>query len=238
MIANRSLLLMSISLITSLGSGCLLIEDSGGDNYQGHDDDDSRPDKEVKKLLELTRDCEEIGAARFRTDESAPAKLKICGLEGAVFFSADLDIDCDGTRTSTCNEERAPDFVPQTSADDSNGDPLDSAELPYVVLPVPSGRFDHDATGIHLGQVAAVVFKGKLVFAVFGDEGADDQLGAGSVALARRLGIDADPRDGGVDSGVTYVVFTGDDAIVPRLEDRGEAVRLGKRKLAELLEAN
>jgi hypothetical protein len=238
MVTNRSLLLMCISLTTGLNAGCLIVDDSNGGFHDPEPQDDARPDKDARKLLELTQDCDEVSDGRFRIDEDAPAKLKICGLEGAVFFSADLDIDCDGKRSSICNEESAPGFLPETSAADSHGDPLDAAELPFVVLPLPSSRFDYQANGIELGQVVAVVFEGKLVFAVFGDEGRDDQLGAGSVELARRLGIDADPRRGGVDNGVTYVVFTGDDAVVSKLEDRDEARAIGERKLADLLEAN
>ena len=43
--------------------------------------------------------------------------------------------------------------------------------------------------------------------AVFADEGPSNIIGEASFATAKALGINPDPSNGGVDSGVTYIVF-------------------------------
>ncbi|MYR56495.1 hypothetical protein GTY54_09670, partial [Streptomyces sp. SID625] len=60
--------------------------------------------------------------------------------------------------------------------------------------------------------------------------------GEASYAAARRLGIPADPRAGGVRSGVTYIVF--EDSRVDRIEDHAEAVRQGERLVRRLVGAS
>ncbi len=49
--------------------------------------------------------------------------------------------------------------------------------------------------------------------------------------MAESLGIPSDPRTGGVDSGVTYLVFPGVTARVTHNEDHTEAVMLGEALL-------
>jgi hypothetical protein len=48
-------------------------------------------------------------------------------------------------------------------------------------------------------------------------------------------GIDPDPSTGGADDDVSYVVFTGSDAVVDPIENHDAAVTLGMAKSAELL---
>ena len=50
-------------------------------------------------------------------------------------------------------------------------------------------------------------YNGKVRFAVFADEGPSYKFGEGSMALAEALGIDSDPKTGGVAKGVEYIVF-------------------------------
>jgi len=57
--------------------------------------------------------------------------------------------------------------------------------------------------------VAAIIFGGKMVYAVFADEGPKTIIGEASFATAKALGINPDPSNGGTDSGVTYIVFPG-----------------------------
>jgi len=83
---------------------------------------------------------------------------------------------------------------------------VDSASIPYVVLP-PKG-FKH----ARLGDFATVVnlHNGKSSPAIVADESAPElPMGEGSIALANSLGIDSNPRTGGVEHGVVYVVFPG-----------------------------
>jgi len=195
-------------------------------------------DFHVDDLLAKVQNCHPVSNGKYETDDEGNPQINICGIDGAFFWKADMDIDCDGKRTGVCNENTDDAYQPETSAVDSHGRPLDASKLPYVVIPLPSRRFDYEARGLQLGQVVGVVFNGKIAFGVFGDEGPDDIIGEASFAMARELGIPSDPNLGGVDNGVTYIVFTGDDAVVSRLEDHAEAVRIGKRKVLQLLQSH
>jgi hypothetical protein len=49
---------------------------------------------------------------------------------------------------------------------------------------------------------------GKTSFAIFADVGPHGKIGEGSVALARALGLNDDPRHGGIgDPDIAYLVF-------------------------------
>src|SRR5262249_49279003 len=103
---------------------------------------------------------------------------------------------------------------------------LDPTVVPYFVLP---GGFEAKHPGVHLGDVAAVVHEGKVAYAIWGDVGPKEMLGEGSIALAKALGIDADPARGGTDAGVFYVVFPGSGDRRPLAND--EIDRRGKALL-------
>jgi hypothetical protein len=94
---------------------------------------------------------------------------------------------------------------------------VDAATIPYVVLP-PVG-LKH----AKLGDFATVVKlkNGKIAAAIVADESAPElKLGEGSIALANALDIDSNPRYGGSDGGVAYVVYPGSGNGKPRaLED-------------------
>ena len=154
--------------------------------------------------------CTAASTAKYSTDDGAPGSVDICRLNGAFFWKSDMDVDCDGQMTTQCSLATDPDFQNQTSFTESNGStPLDAAQLPYVVVPLPSARFDYMASHIQPGALALVLYNGKLTYAVFGDEGPDNIIGEASYATAKSLGIDPDPSTGGIDSGVTFFVFTG-----------------------------
>lgn len=191
-------------------------------------------------LLALVNGCAEVSKAKYKTDEDPglPVTIPVCALTGAVFWKADLDVDCDGKPSAKCSLQTDPAYQPETSATDSSGAPLDAATLPYVVVPLPSDRFDYNAAGLALGSVIAVIYKGKVVYGVFGDEGPEAIIGEASYAMAVALGIDPDPSTGGADSGVTYIAFTGAGAVVPTIEDHASAVKLGEQLAAALISAN
>jgi hypothetical protein len=192
----------------------------------------------VQALLAKTAGCTVASNGKYKTDGETGATVNICALHGAYFWKADMDVDCDGKRTSVCNENTDPWYQSQTSAQDSHGHPLDASRLPYVVIPLPSSRFKYAQRGIHLGQVVAVIYNGKLKFGVFGDEGPSNIIGESSYAMAKALGIDSNPESGGVDSGVTYIVFTGNDAVAQTIEDQGLAATIGNRRAQLLLQQN
>jgi hypothetical protein len=83
---------------------------------------------------------------------------------------------------------------------------VDSNKIPFVVLP------NVDKARIMLGDMAWVVNRanGKSSAAIVADLGPTDQLGEGSIELARRLGVDPDPKKGGTsEEDILYIVFAG-----------------------------
>lgn len=191
---------------------------------------------DVAAILARLATCKEVTTGRYKTDsDSATATVPICELPNALFWQADMDVDCDGKQSIVCNKTADPSYTNQTSGQDSMGQALDAAALPYVVVPLKSTRFDYAQHGLKLGSVIMVVYQGKYEFGVFGDQGPSGVIGEASYAMAKRLGIDPDPSTGGADSGVTYIAFTGASAVAPKLEDHAEAVRLGEIHARQLL---
>ena len=90
-------------------------------------------------LLAKVRSCTQISRGKYRTDDGARASVPVCGLRGAVFWKADLDIDCDGRESRQCNKRTDPYFQPTTAYQKANGQHLNPARLPYVVVPLPAG---------------------------------------------------------------------------------------------------
>ncbi|MGW3341060.1 glycoside hydrolase family 75 protein [Streptomyces sp. NPDC001009] len=178
------------------------------------------------ELRARTRDCAQVSHGRYREDAGGPAKIPVCGTRDAVFWKADLDIDCDGRPGTRCNRRTDPYFSPATAFPQSDGRPLDAERLPYIVIPPTSAIWDHSAHGVRGGSVAAVLYRDRVTYAVVGDTGPRDLIGEASYAAARALGIDPDPRDGGTPSGVTYIVFR--DARARPIEDHGDAVAKGE----------
>jgi hypothetical protein len=179
-------------------------------------------------LARLGTGCDQISNGEFATDDGEPATVPVCQTGGAVFYSADMDIDCDGKRTAQCNENTDCCFYPDTAYHSSTDEPLDAANLPYVVLPSPSSRWDFGDYGIDGGAVVAVIYNGQVTYAVVGDTGPETIIGESSYATANDLGIDPDPSTGGTDGPVTYIVFP--NSQVNPIESHGAAVTLGEQR--------
>ncbi|MGW2562779.1 glycoside hydrolase family 75 protein [Streptomyces sp. NPDC001514] len=184
-------------------------------------------------LLAEVRNCDRISDGRYRIDEDEPADVPVCGTSDAVFWEADMDIDCDGWPTRECNSDVDPYFQSETAYSDSEGDPLSSEHVPFIVVPGASSRWDYSDSGIRGGSVAAVIYRGRVVYAVVGDVGPSNIIGEASWATADALGIDPDPQTGGVNSGVTYIVFR--DSRVSPIESHGSAVTLGNQLAREFV---
>ncbi|MFJ6845319.1 glycoside hydrolase family 75 protein [Streptomyces griseoluteus] len=178
------------------------------------------------ELRARTRDCAQVSHGRYREDAGGPAEVRVCANRGAVFWKADMDIDCDGRPGTRCNRRTDPDFSPATAFPQSDGRPLDAERLPYIVIPAAGPRWDHRAHGVRGGSVAAVLYGERVRYAVVGDTGPRDLIGEASYATARALGIDPDPRVGGASSGVTYIVFR--DTRARPIEDHDDAVAQGE----------
>jgi len=77
--------------------------------------------------------------------------------------------------------------------------------IPYIVLPpvlIGIGK-------AKLGDFAAVINKknNKSSFAIFADVGPKKKLGEGSIALAAALDVKKNPKTGGPEADLIYVVF-------------------------------
>ncbi|WP_024279069.1 glycoside hydrolase family 75 protein [Xanthobacter sp. 126] len=109
-------------------------------------------------------------------------------------------------------------FVSKTALVYDDTDParpehyVDAAKVPFFVL--PGGRYKSFSkdTPIRLGDVGVAynLKTKKMSYAIFADIGPGDKIGEGSIALANALGINGDPKSGGVeDRQVLYLVFQG-----------------------------
>ena len=164
-------------------------------------------------LLAKVRNCTAVSQGRYRSDSGTAANIPVCGRGDAVFWKADMDIDCDGQSTGHCNSATDPYFSGSTAFQQSDGRYLSAEHLPYIVVPTPSGIWDYRAHGIRGGSVAAVVYGGRVQYAVVGDVGPRDIIGEASYATAKALGIPPDPRRGGTQTGI--VVDAAQDAHGP-----------------------
>ncbi|MEU3741769.1 glycoside hydrolase family 75 protein [Streptomyces sp. NPDC032198] len=187
-------------------------------------------------LLAKTGACAQVSRGKCRTDDGARANIPVCGKRGAVFWKADMDIDCDGRPGRACNRRTDPLFLDATAFQESNGRQLSAERLPYVVVPGPSRRWSHAKHGITGGSVAAVIYQGKVLYAVVGDTGPTELIGEASYAAAKSLGISPDPRSGGTAAGVTYIVFNGPKA--SPIENHRAAVTRGDALARQFLRQN
>jgi hypothetical protein len=125
-------------------------------------------------------------------------------------------------------------YVSTTSLEDANiskdANPkkyVDARRIPYIVLPLDvAGRF-----GIRLGDFAVVSNQrnGRFAYAIYADVGPAGKLGEGSMALARALGLSSNPRRGGVDDGILFLVFPGSGRGPGRLRTLKEINRSAAR---------
>ncbi|MDT3725621.1 glycoside hydrolase family 75 protein [Streptomyces sp. DSM 41972] len=186
-------------------------------------------------LLARVSGCAPVSQGRYRKDRGRAATVPVCGTREAVYWKADMDIDCDGRPGRHCNAATDPHFSSSTAFAQSDGRALSSEKLPYVVVPAPSSLWDYREHGVRGGSVAAVVYRDRVSYAVVGDTGPADIIGEASYAAAKSLGIDPDPRSGGTPSGVTYIVFK--DSRVTPLEGREAAKTQGERLAREFVDS-
>ncbi|MFI6740522.1 CBM35 domain-containing protein [Nonomuraea sp. NPDC050451] len=191
------------------------------------------------QLLAKVTACSQISNGKYKTDSDvSSATVAVCEKTGAVFWKGDMDIDCDGVRTSQCNEDTDCCFQPDTFCHTSGDTPLNAAQLAYMVVPSPSSIWDYRTKGIGCGTVVAIVYNGQVEYAVMGDTGPSGIIGEASYRTAADLGINPDPSNGGTDTGVTYIVFTGSGTKVQTIENHTQAVNLGRTLAQRFLDQN
>ncbi|MEE1807758.1 glycoside hydrolase family 75 protein [Streptomyces sp. BE133] len=187
-------------------------------------------------LLAEVTSCSQISNGKYRTDEETSATVPVCGKNGAVFWKADMDIDCDGQVTTACNENTDPWFQDDTAFHTSGDKPLNAEKLPYVVVPSSSSIWNYSNAGIKGGGVVAVIYNNKVEYAVVGDTGPNKIIGEASYATAKALGIDPDPETGGAESGVTYILFK--NSKVSPIESHSAAVTAGEALAKQFIQNN
>jgi hypothetical protein len=213
------------------GSGGVGVGGSGGSGGSGNQAGAPTPGQ----LLALVQTCAKVVSAhRYATDDGGNATVDICGLNGAVFWKADMDIDCDGRNVG---DGKCPGndccYQPQTAFENKSHQPLAASVTPYVVIPN-----DFKYAGLNGGTVVAVIYNNKLEYAVFGDTGPNSIIGEASYACAAGLGINPDPGNGGTNSGVTYIAFVGTGTVPSDIEDQAVTKTLGEKLAAQLLQSN
>jgi hypothetical protein len=145
---------------------------------------------------------------------------------GVYAYSSSLAVDDDGS-----DPDSDPDHQGQTTFQDSNGKQLAAHHVPFYVLgddcwdrKSPCPHFFYKEHGIKGRQFALMFYKSKVIGAIFGDtQTGNDQttsdndsreLGEASVKAASLLGMNSSGTDGGVDNGVTVVIFSGSSWVV------------------------
>ena len=158
---------------------------------------------------------------------------------GATFFEADMDVDCDGSKSGPCNVSKDPSHQPELSCDCN----ADAGKVPFYVIPLGS-RFNAGSRGIDLGAVAACIYKDPKTGAVslaygpwLDEDGVSQEIGEGSAYMAQLLGIDSNPDTGGSDNGNTYIVFPGSAAKLTGNDrmDHAKAIAAGVAAAKKLL---
>jgi hypothetical protein len=171
----------------------------------------------------------------FQTDEGSTKNISMYQLTAATTWTADMDIDCDGAQTTNCNLARDPWYQNQTSC---CGGSVAAENTPYFVIPIGSPA-NSSSRGIAFGQVAAIIYKNQVVYAMFADEcGVSTVIGEASYATANLLGIDPDPQYGGTNGPVTYIVFTGTSGRLASADraNHQKAIDLGVVRAKQLLQ--
>jgi hypothetical protein len=146
--------------------------------------------------------------------------------KGVYAYTSSMAIDDDGS-----DPDPDPDHQGDTTWHDSAGKALGAHHVPYYVLgddcwdrKTPCPHFFYKEHGMSGRQFALMFYKGKVIGSIFGDtQTANNQttsdndsreLGEASVKAAQLLGIPSSGTTGGVDNGVTVVMFSGPSWVV------------------------
>jgi len=158
---------------------------------------------------------------------------------GALLIQSALQVDADGSADSLTVDPEHGQVQTSLRYPGRKGQDkyVNTHDIPFFVLPL--GWYQQH--GVKLGDVGALLYKGKLAYAIFADVGPDEKLGEGSLALHEALGNNPWVKLksgvvkpwGGIESGVTLVVFPGSGDGTPQTP--AAANRVGAEKLGALL---
>lgn len=143
--------------------------------------------------------------------------LKMNG--NVLFYDAKMGVDADG---SPLSRKREGPNQPETSFRYPTPDraSVDADKVPYIVI--PGGGFAKEL-GVELGDIAAVVYRDKLAYALVADIGPTCKIGEGSIALHEKLGHMVcaarnqnnectKTHESSIEAGVLYFIFAGSGA--------------------------
>lgn len=167
----------------------------------------------AKTYLEALKNSngKDITGTVFSTDDGKEPSVAIYEITKddepiALYWHADMDVDCDGESDQYCNKQTDPWFQPQISV----GKGIHASKTPFFVIPIESELFKYTDHKVFLGNVGAVIYKDKVVYGPFLDACGNKKLiGEASYALVKALGVNPDPKVGGTDEKVTYIAFAG-----------------------------
>jgi Fungal chitosanase of glycosyl hydrolase group 75 len=117
---------------------------------------------------------------RVPTDDVTPERPDV------LYFDAKLALDTDAASGLKAGETT---HQKKTSYWDQDNYFIDANKIPYFVLPKYPGDFWW-TFGIRPFDIAAIIFKTRVVYAVFADQGPPDQLGEASIEVHRLLGLE------------------------------------------------
>lgn len=131
-----------------------------------------------------TCDGKPVTSDKCSTDRNENhALLRLPG--GAIFFDAKLAIDNDGSPLSRLKHGTDSPDTSLRYEELPKRPSINADAVPYIVLPL-GGFFGE--LHVELGDIAAVIYKDKLVYAIVGDEGPPCKIGEGSMQLHELLG--------------------------------------------------
>lgn len=159
----------------------------------------------------MTIDADGSPRAYHPDNVSGLDDLKHAGSPGSWVGLATVD----GAPVVQGEDDPAPSYFVSSTALEDDAHPassphryVDAERVPYIALP-------SDLNGPQLGDLG-YVFNAqncRASAAIVADE--SPRLGEGSIALAKALGINADARYGGTDTGVVFVIFLNSGRHVP-----------------------
>lgn len=107
---------------------------------------------------------------------------------------------------------------------------VDSEKIPFMQVPSRTSEF-----GWKMGDFCTVCYNGKCVHGIVANLGPRRNFGNTSMMMAKSLGIDDSPKQGGVESGVKYLVYKGSSSKRPQAIPTYEQIQdIGK----QLFDAN
>jgi hypothetical protein len=137
-----------------------------------------------------------------------------------LYLDSELQLDTDGWPDGKGKGDKY--WQPTTSLRYADEGSLNANKVPYLVLPLPKSWAN--SRGIYLGDYAAVLYKGNVTYAVFGDEGPEHLIGEGSIQLLRALGEERLKPNGkiqnaGAGPGIVTIVFPGSGQAAHRKDE-------------------